>query len=329
MNRLKLVTCFLFCGLSFYVSKVNGQASAKQSKPSFQRTEFVPTMEHQLTKGKNSIYSSSFLFAWDEVRNILKAPLLIDRSFHDLNLINNSTTYKNSLTKTEYVNKAEINDGVIKITSEFFKLLPFEKELVQNGSILFNNAQVHSFGFYGQRSHPIEVVYYESDEDFIIKIELKDKQHELLLYLPNKNYSSMKEITDDIAVKNDIGISQRKNQKLKWKFELTYYDVATIPMIGFSIDTNYAPIEGNTFQSKNTLFEINSAKQKTGFYLDEKGVEVSSGTEFYMIFSESIEEEGKPKKLIFNKPFFVMLKRVDSRYPYFALWVDNEDLLSH
>ena len=41
------------------------------------------------------------------------------------------------------------------------------------------------------------------------------------------------------------------------------------------------------------------------------------------------EEEAKPtpKKMIFDKPFFVMLRRTDATNPYFCLYVANPELL--
>ena len=31
--------------------------------------------------------------------------------------------------------------------------------------------------------------------------------------------------------------------------------------------------------------------------------------------------------MIFDKPFLIMLQRSDAKMPYFALWVDNAELL--
>lgn len=39
------------------------------------------------------------------------------------------------------------------------------------------------------------------------------------------------------------------------------------------------------------------------------------------------EGEQPPKKLIFDRPFLLYLKEKDGKYPYFALWVDNPELL--
>lgn len=38
-------------------------------------------------------------------------------------------------------------------------------------------------------------------------------------------------------------------------------------------------------------------------------------------------EKPRPKKLIFDQPFFVLLKRTNSKNPYFAMWVANAELM--
>ena len=39
-----------------------------------QQTEFVPTLESPIDNKKNVVYATAFLYAWDEVKKILKAP---------------------------------------------------------------------------------------------------------------------------------------------------------------------------------------------------------------------------------------------------------------
>ena len=45
----------------------------------------------------------------------------------------------------------------------------------------------------------------------------------------------------------------------------------------------------------------------------------------------AIEEElekPKPKKMIFNRPFLILLKRAESKNPYFGLWIANTELMT-
>jgi len=60
--------------------------------------------------------------------------------------------------------------------------------------------------------------------------------------------------------------------------------------------------------------------------LDEKGAEIKSESQVSLT-KDAEEEVPKPKRMRFDKPFFVMLKRADRRNPYFGLWTKNAELM--
>ena len=64
---------------------------------------------------------------------------------------------------------------------------------------------------------------------------------------------------------------------------------------------------------------IIQAEQLIRFKLDEKGAMLRSEAGFGIF--------GSLPKLIFNRPFLLMLKRRDAKMPYFAAWIDNAELL--
>ena len=55
--------------------------------------------------------------------------------------------------------------------------------------------------------------------------------------------------------------------------------------------------------------------------MDEKGVRLKSEAQI------ALTSLGLPNRLMFDKPFLVMLKRVNAKAPYFAMWIDNPELL--
>ncbi len=102
-----------------------------------------------------------------------------------------------------------------------------------------------------------------------------------------------------------------------------------IPKFNFNIETNYSKLEGAYFNANNRIFQVEYAKQRTAFLLDESGAEIESEAEIE-VTSEAIEEElekPKPKKMIFNIPFLILLKRTDAKNPYFGLWTTNSELM--
>jgi hypothetical protein len=70
------------------------------------------------------------------------------------------------------------------------------------------------------------------------------------------------------------------------------------------------------------------ALQIIRFQMDEVGVRLKS--EAVMHFGCSAEYRPKPQHvMIFDKPFLLMLSRAGAKQPYFAVWVENAELLVH
>lgn len=138
-------------------------------------------------------------------------------------------------------------------------------------------------------------------------------------------------MTVEIEKLNELGKTEKKNEKTSWKYYFNEEDIVLIPKFNFNIETNYTNLEGNKFNSINQNFQIESAWQRTAFILDESGAEIESEAEIE-VASEEVEKEyqkPKPKKMIFNKPFLILLKRTDAKNPYFGLWTTNSELMEN
>jgi len=98
-------------------------------------------------------------------------------------------------------------------------------------------------------------------------------------------------------------------------------DKLIIPMIALHIKHNYESIEETTFKTKEGEHILVEVYQRNAFILDEKGAVIETEAE--------LAEEMPPhiKKLIFDKPFLLLLRKKDSPYPYFALFIANAELL--
>ena len=107
-------------------------------------------------------------------------------------------------------------------------------------------------------------------------------------------------------------------------------DVLVVPKLKFNLTREYSEIERLQLIPKGTnvakdLFLL-SAVQNTKFEMNEKGVELKS--ESSMAFGCAKQEPAVPKhKMIFDKPFLVLMQRNSAKVPYFALWLDNPEML--
>jgi hypothetical protein len=300
---------------------------------SFKRTDFVPTLENPIAKNKNIIYAPAFLYAWDKISEKLNSKVIItDSNSKDFTFLNNSKSYQNALTETEYSAEAEIVDGGIIARAFFNKTLPFETKLQKlDDPINFNKTKVESFGmnYYDENAIKFsQILYYKNDNNFILKLSPTDKQHEIILVKGLSKYQTLKEaikLTNDLIA---LGKKEKIKSKLAWKYEILENDIFAIPIIKFNIDTHYENLEGETFLTDdNKKHSIQEAYQRTGFILDENGAVVESEA-FSLV--DSVASEPViifPKKMIFDQSFIIIIKHTDKINPYFVMKIDNEELL--
>ena len=306
----------------------------------FEKTEFIPTLEHKISKEKNSVYCVTLLYAWEEIRKKINKPLIISPNYDDLVLLNNSKSFINVLKSSEYSTSVTINGDLITAKAEFNKSLPFETKLNSyDNRLTFKGENVLSFGVMGVSSYNysnsdyeklkvVRIAYYKNDSNFIVKLLPKDKKHEIILFKTDKIFNSMAEMNDEILKLSEIGKKEIKNENLQWKYYIEEYDELVIPKINFNIETNYATLEGKEFETKKQPYRIETAYQRTAFMLDENGAEIESEVKYVLLCAEEEEvEKPKPKKMFFDKDFLILLKRTDAKTPYFGLWVTNTELM--
>lgn len=334
MRKYSVAMCILFLATLLGCRNDRKYTEVKQLSE-FEKTQFIPTLEHTLSADKNAVYCATLLFAWDEIRKKIQSPLIIPDEHADLKLLNQSTSFEKILKSNEYTVKAQVAEYLISVKAEFNKSLPFEVKLQQfNNRLTFDGQKVASFGVKGYDSSEelrmVEILYYQDDYNFILKLVPKDQEHEILLYKTEQRFSSIAEMTGEIEKRIEIGKAEKKSAKTSGHYQYNDEDMVAIPMFNFNIETNYSSLEGNRFSKDLENFQIERAWQRTAFILDESGAEVESEAEFFAVAVEEIEDEyekPQPKLMIFDKPFLILLKRTDSKNPYLALWITNTELM--
>ena len=299
----------------------------------FEGTEFIPTLEHKIQPDKNAVYCASLLFAWDEVRKQIAEPLTVSKEYPDLRLLNQSNAFKGVLAHDEYSARGDVEEGLIIVKAEFSKSLPFEfKYQSFDEKLTFNGQKVASFGIEEHADKEMvknmKIAYYRNDNNFLLKLFPKNKAHEIILLRSEKSFSSISKMVDEVARLTAIGKKEAKNSKKSWKYYFNDEDVVLIPKLNFNIETNYPTLVGSRFTSSRRNFRVAEARQRTAFILNESGAEIEAEA---LLAADSIAmqeyEEPSPKRLVFDKPFLILLKRVDSDNPYFGFWVANTELM--
>jgi hypothetical protein len=138
-------------------------------------------------------------------------------------------------------------------------------------------------------------------------------------------------LTEAVKQVNELiekGKIEKKDTNLLWKYYIIEKDVFSIPMLKLNIEKNYKNIENQLFLSGSNSYKIVKAYQRTGFILNENGA-AAEGEASMETLSMALAEENiqKPKKLIFDKPFIILMRNIKKSNPYFVMKVDNTELM--
>lgn len=305
-----------------------------QNLSDFKDTEFLPTLENNLDSSKNAIYGASFLFTWDLIRKEINLPLSIDSQFSQLKLLNESTSYIGVLNPDEYSQEISIQGSTIRAKTIFTKSLSFLAHLSEfHNKLKFKDDKVESFGaeyFYGDISRIIQIGYYDNNNHFVVILNPTDENHQIILYMPNTSYSTLGKMANDVQNLIELGKKER-NKSPKWKYSLSHNDddVVCIPKLNFNLETQYENLMGNTFMAEKLPFQIIEAKQRIAFHLDHTGaiIEDESVMAVDAAAEGATEEIPEPQNLVFDKPFYVLLKKKENEFPYFVAYVENTELM--
>lgn len=286
------------------------------------KTDFSPTFESKFDINQNIIYGATIPMAWTEIKN--KLGYIKEIESDELKMINTTTSHEKVLNQNEYKTSIAIEENLIKASAYFKKTLPFEEPFRKSDDELkFNNKPVESFGFWGYSSQT-KINYFNSNNDFSISLLPSNKEHEILLILFKNKKIALKNLSDYFK-----HYTQSKKSASEDNCTFNDDDQVEVPIIEFHLEKYFDSIIGTSFSSKkNGQFYISQFYQRNAFVLNENGAEVESYAEEAAECVEEIEEEKiEPKKMIFDRPFVVFLKRKDATNPYFGVYISNTDLL--
>ena len=201
------------------------------------------------------------------------------------------------------------------LKKEFNFLEPFSTAM---GSMTFNNSEprIKCFGVDSSNnpiaSKNVEVLFYNSEDDFAIKLNTKEGE-EVILYKTTGENKSFEENYKEIK-------KQQINYSGKNTFEEN--DILRIPFIKVNDEINYDELCGR--EIKNSNYYIKQALQTIDFELNNVGGSVKSEA---LIDATQKAWTEKSRKMIFDSDFILYLKEENKEQPYFALKVDNTDVL--
>lgn len=193
------------------------------------------------------------------------------------------------------------------------KEFEFENEFeeLENGNF-GNYENVKYFGIENDESgllkNQVQVLYYNSKDDFAIK--LKTKQEDEVILCKNPEGKTFNEIYENIK-KQESSYTGDKN--------LQEGEMLKIPNIKLKEKAEFTELENKPFFFSNgDLYKIEKALQMIEFELDKAGGKVTSEAGM-MVRKQSIELEPAEKREFFiDDTFAIFLKEEGKDTPYFA-----------
>ena len=176
-------------------------------------------------------------------------------------------------------------------------------------------------GFYAEgrdQKKNISILRYWNDDRFIISLKLKDAGDQLFLA---KGFDMKKPqgIVNEIDRYNSGDLPQISDDD---QFEM--------PKLHLQYRRDYIQFSQKFLANKGfEEYFIASMFENIKFDMDQKGAGVESEAVIAVPTAMPFQWNRRPKikRFILDKPFWVVIKRKNSRYPYFVLGVKNTELL--
>ena len=277
----------------------------------------------------NNLWVGTLDLAWKDLENkIGKQKIEFDEDIKIANELNESKFTKEMLDENDYeINVERTMTNGYKIDAKLNKNLNFLE--------VFDNFKDYNFTF-GEGKEPVryfginnasletmnknvEILFYNkisesnlNSNDFCIKLKTKEGD-EIILYRTNDN-KNFDEYYNDIKEKSSSYTGMK---------EFREDDELRIPYINLEGMISYDELYGKGIKNSKGLI-MYDVIQNVNFSLNERGCNLSSKS---TMVTEYLGMGLDPKYCYFQDKFIVFMKEANSEMPYFALKVDNDDIL--
>ncbi len=286
-------------------------------RPAFQSTLDENTI--------NNLWVGTLDLAWKELEEkIGKDKIELIENVEIANDLNESKFSKKMLDENDYEIKVERTPtNGYKIDTTLKKKLNF-LEVFDNFSYDYNKWNfgdgenyIKYFGINNSTleevNKNIEILFYNNESnDFAVKLKTKEGD-EIILYRTDDK-KSFDEYYQDIKNKSNSYTGNR---------EFAEDDEIRIPFVRVNGMISYDELYGKEIKDSNGLI-IFDVTQNVNFSLNEKGCNLSSSAS---MVTEYLGIGNEPKYCYFNDTFIIFMKEANVDNPYFALKVDNDDIL--
>ena len=204
------------------------------------------------------------------------------------------------------------------------KNFEFEKafEELENGRFgIHDNAKY--FGIKkdetGELREQVDVIYYNSKDDFAIK--LKTKQEDEVILCKNPEGNTFNEIYENIGKKMEVvnGYNNYSHNS-----NIKEGEILQIPNIKLKEKNEFKEIQNKDFEFSNgDLYSIEQAIQTIEFELDRTGGKIKSEAGMMVMFESIAMEPEEKREFIIDDTFAMFLIEKGKDTPYFAAKIND------
>ena len=199
---------------------------------------------------------------------------------------------------------------------------PFER---LDAPLVFGTSAVSSFGI-GEHYKPqheallaqVLICDFRHEDDFVIELSTRVPDDRLILAkVPPA--ATLAQTVEKVRRRADSAPTAALSG-----------DVLQVPRLNFDLSRHFRKLEGRRLLTSNPQvaddLRVLTAAQNVRFQLDERGVRLRSESQISFGCGGS-HAPPTEHRMVFDRPFLIMLSRREAQVPYFALWVGNADLL--
>ena len=343
---LIIIICIgvIFSGVVFATIKINNGIKGK--------TKLTPIYTDKIsTIDSNKVWCGTFNLVWNDfVNDVIDGKIEFEDGYSELaNELNKQEFTASELNENSYFKihgiknlelKNKIENGIKNKFNEtstildkcdwndinqdyvLYAMLKKQFNYLEKFSILKDdtfNSSIEKVKYFGLKpdnvqsaSKNIEVLFYNSKDDFAIKLKTNEGE-EVYLYRTSGEGKSFEENYIEMLDKEKKYTGDRYWNKA---------DTLKIPFINVNDEINYDELCGRYI--KGTNIYIKQALQTINFELNNFGGSVKSEA---LIESTRQAVESINREFKYDKDFILYLKEENKAKPYFALKVDNIDVL--
>lgn len=336
-----------------YVPPVGPQPEQKTEKEAINKVNtkmsIVLSLEDRITE--NSAWCGTLNLIWNDLKNeIVKQDIEFNPQTEIAENLNKGTFNTTHLSEDSYYKvygtpTIELKKQIEKAIKEKFnetsdildnfdwenttpedyflysmlkKNFEFPKEFTELEQGKFGNFEnVKYFGIDSSTKEEIRqqvnVLYYNSKEDFAIK--LLTKGNDEVIISRGRNEESFKDIYMKIT---------QESETYKGNREFAKIDTLKIPNINFNLKEELKEIENRPFKFANGEdYQIEKALQTIKFELDKKGGKIKSEAGIMANTAVIMQEPETPREFLVDNTFTIFLIEREKTLPYFAAKISD------